>query len=71
MQNLYMQQKKRHDIEKELPRLKKAQDALHQAMERKRVDLTAWKRDTEDEQLLTATSPVKLFIVLVRLYSLQ
>ena len=40
--------------------MKKAQNALHQAMERKRADLTARKRDIEEEELLTATSPVQL-----------
>ena len=51
---------KEEDIEKELSDLKKAQNALHQAMERKRADLAARKRDIEEEELLTATSPVQL-----------
>lgn len=51
---------KEEEIEKELSDLKKAQNALHQAMERKRAELIARKIDIEEEEMLTASSPVQL-----------
>ena len=55
-------QAKEKDLEKDMTDLKRAQVSLHKALERKRAELLAIRKDIKEEQAeaYCATSPVQL-----------
>ena len=51
---------KEEEFEVEMTELKRAQNSLHQALERRRVEMLATKKDIEEEKVLIASPPVTL-----------